>query len=232
MKKVLLFALCLILVLGCVGCGADTPEWLLTKSTMVENGNTTVATYTYDGDGKLSSYEIRVNDVLNTQNEVEYDENGYKSYEKATLASGLVVEMFFTNDTRGRVTEQRTVSSHVGSIYESVSRFEYTDTYGSYVQTVVSGPGKGNTVTVTKDEKGNELTHAESAGLFIRYENTYDGEVLTERTGVYTRSGGSCTVRTVYEYDEHGNNVCTTSYDADGKVTLAQTYEYSSADGE
>lgn len=236
MKKAFCFALCIALLLLCVGCNADnTPDasadpavWLLKKQTMVQaNGDITVSTFSYNDGGQMIAYETRANGTLNSQTEIGYDERGYKNYEKSTSTSGFVMEVFLTNDASGRVLTQRTVTSYQGNpLAESGAAFEYTDEYGSFVQTVTSGSAKGNTVTVTKDAHGNELSHVTSNGDSIQYENKYDGDVLVEQISKRSSPSGLVVTKISYEYDENGNNVKTTTYDDLGVLILTHKYEY------
>ena len=240
MKKSVCSILCFLLLLLCIGCNTvekpddsnsvDLPDaptsWRLAKQTMVQNGNTTVTTFAYNDSGRQISYETSANGVINSTVELGYDANGYKNYEKSTAASGVITEFFLTNDDQGRIVSQRTVTTFKGNSSESVSEFEYTDEHGSFVQTFVSGASKGNTVTVTKDEHGNELTHITSNGTSMRYENKYEGTLLVEKITTRSTSLGTAVTKTVYEYDDNGNNVKTTSYDELGNVSLTYLYEY------
>ena len=234
MKKTGLFLCCLLIAMLLVGCGAqsssNTPR--LVKQTMIEkNGTTTVTNYEYNKKGQMIRYEILSGSNIDTVKEVKYDRNGYKNYEKGTSGTGFITEIYWTNDKQGRPVSQRVVTDYKGNKTESVSQFEYTDEYGSYVQTMTSGAATGNTVTVVKDEHGNEITHAELLGISMRYENTYDGDVLVERTSTQTTPGGLTVTKTKYEYDENGNLIKETSYDSEGRVTLTQTYEYEIPNG-
>ena len=231
MKKSFCLVLCLFLLLFCTACNNteepnDPTLWQLTKQTTLQNDNVTVTIFTYNELGQQVSYEIRANGVVNSTNELAYDNNGYKNYEKSTNVSGLITEIFYTNDSEGKITSQRTVITFQENSFESVSEFEYTDDYGSYVQTFVSGSSKGNTITVTKDEHGNELAHITSNSTSIRYENKYNGTILVERIASRSTSSGTVVTKIVYEYDENGNNVKTTSYDELGTIFLTQLYEY------
>lgn len=242
MKKTVCFMLCAILLLLCIGCSdgntpsvpdapdpSDTPAvWRLTKQTTVQaNGNTTVSTFSYNDGGQMIAYEISANGILNSQVEVGYDEGGYKNYEKSTSTSGFVTEVFFTNDASGKILEQRTVTAFGGNtVMESVATFEYTDDYGSFVQTFTSGASKGETITVTKDAHGNETAHVTSNSASIQYENKYDGDVLVEQISKQSTPSGLVVTKILYEYDENGNNVKATTYDEFDAVVLTRTYEY------
>ena len=109
---------------------------------------------------------------------------------------------------------------------ESVSEFEYTDEYGSYVQRFVSGASVGNTVTVIKDKYGNEITHEESGLFSIIYENKYEDDRLIEKNTIRTTTAGTIITKTVYNYDKKGNLIKEISYDTAGDVTITITYEY------
>ena len=231
MKKSFCLVLCLFLLLFCTACNNteepnDPTLWQLAKQTTLQNDNVTVTTFTYNELGQQVSYEVRANGVVNSINELAYDDNGYKNYEKSTNVSGLITEIFYTNNNEGKITSQRTVITFQENSFESVSEFEYTDDCGSYVQTFVSGASKGNTITVTKDEHGNELTHVTSNSASIHYENKYNGIILVERIATQSTSSGTVVTKIVYEYDENGNNTKTTSYDELGNVSLTKLYEY------
>ncbi len=228
MKKTVLFLCCLLIAILGIGCGTPSNSApRLVRQTMIEkNGATTVTNYEYNKKGQMVRYEILSGSNVDTVKEVKYDRNGYKNYEKGTSGTGFITEVYWTNDKQGRPISQRIVTNYKGNKTESISQFEYTDEYGSYVQTMTSGASVGNTVTVVKDEHGNEITHVELLGVSMRYENTYDGDVLVERISTQTTPGGLTVTKTKYEYGENGDLIKETSYDSEGKVTLTQTYEY------
>ena len=235
MKKAAFLICGLFLALTLFGCNNtpnDTDEsvtFRLVKQTTIEkNGDETVTTFEYDAQGRLIKYEIISGDNADTVKEVEYDNHGYKNYEKGVSKSGLETEVFWTNDDDGRVIKQRLVATFAEASLsiESISEFEYTDEYGSYVQRFVSGTSKGNTVTVTKDKYGNEVTHEESGLFSAVYENKYEDNILVETTTSRTTQTGTVISKTVYESDKNGNMIKEVSYDSRGNVILTQIYEY------
>ena len=230
MKQILCLICCIALSFAFIGCHApdasfdnSTDVWKLVKQTTVEkNGTTSVTTFEYNDVGNLVKYEILVGDIADTVKEVAYDAKGYKNYEKGISKSGFVTEIFWTNDEKGRPIEQKSVMTFKDFSSESLSQYEYTDEYDSYVQTFLSGASKGNTITVTKDEHRNELSHIESNSTTIHYENKYEDNRLIERVS----TSGSLLTKTIYDYDDAGNLIKETSYDIYGNITLTQIYEY------
>ena len=227
MKKIisvlLIAVICCTFLFSC-GNNEDTGKLYLVKQTMTDKTGTYTVKHYYNEQYQIVKQENITSDESDTESELRYDENGYQNYQKNISKSGLVSEIFITNDANGRILEMRTVSIYNGKETEIIITYEYTDEYGSYIQTSTSGV----TTTVTKDEHGNDIARSNNKGQSSTHENKYSGELLVETITTMT-VGTKTTVTTMkYEYDGQGNKIKETSYDTDGNVTYTQTFEYSS----
>ena len=227
MKKII--SMLLITVLCCAflfSCGntEDTGKLYLVKQTMTDKSGTITTEFLYNKEYQIVKQKTAAGGESNTDSDLGYDENGFQNYQKNVSKSGLVSELFITNDENGRMTEIRTVQTYNGKETETIITYEYTDEYGSYIQTSTSGV----TTTVTNDEHGNEIARSNNKGQSSTHENKYNGDLLVETITTMT-VGTKTTVTTMkYEYDAQGNKIKETSYDTDGNVTYTQTFEYSS----
>lgn len=226
MKKIvsviLVTMLCCAFLFSC-GNTEDEGELYLVKQTMTDKTGTTTVEFFYNNDYQVVKHKTTAGGISDTESSIGYDENGYQNYQKNISKSGLVSEIFFTNDENGRMTEMRTVQTYNGTETEIIITYEYTDEYGSYIQTSTSGV----TTTVTNDERGNEIARSNNKGQSSTHENKYSGEFLVETITTMT-VGTKTTVTTMkYEYDSQGNKIKETSYDLNGNVTYTQIFEYS-----
>ena len=227
MKKII--SVLLIAVICCTflfSCGntEDTDKLYLVKQTMTEKSGTVTTEFIYNDNYQVVKQKTTAGGISDTDSELGYDENGYQNYQKNISKSGLVSEVFITNDANGRMTVQRMVNTYNGKETEIIITCEYTDEYGSYIQTSTSGV----TTTVTKDEHGNDIARSNNKGQSSTHENKYNGDLLVETITTMT-VGTKTTITTMkYEYDGQGNKIKETSYDTDGNVTYTQTFEYSS----
>ncbi len=227
MKKII--SVLLITVLCCAflfSCGdtEDTGKLYLVKQTMTDKSGTVTVEFLYNQDYQVVKHKTISGGISNTDSDLGYDENGFQNYQKNVSKSGLVTEIFITNDENGRQIEMRMVDTYNGKETEIIITYEYTDEYGSYIQTSTSGV----TTTVTNDERGNEIARSNNKGQSSAHENKYSGEFLVETITTMT-VGSKTTVTTMkYEYDSQGNKIKETSYDPDGNITYTQTFEYSS----
>ena len=227
MKKII--SLILITMICCTflfSCGntEDTGKLYLVKQTMTDKTGTTTVEFLYNQDYQVVKHKTTAGGISDTESDIGYDKNGFQNYQKNVSKSGLVSEIFFTNDANGRNIEMRTVQTYNGTETEIIITYEYTDEYGSYIQTSTSGV----TTTVTKDEHGNDIARSNNRGQSSTHENKYSGELLVETITTMT-VGTKTTVTTMkYEYDGQGNKIKETSYDTDNNVTYTQTYEDSS----
>ena len=224
MKKII--SLILITMICCTflfSCGntEDTGKLYLVKQTMTDKTGTYTVKHYYNEQYQIVKQENITSDA---DSELGYDENGYQNYQKNISKSGLVSEIFIKNDANGRMTEQRMVNTYNGKETEIIMTREYTDDYGSYIESSASG----TTTTVTNDEHGNVIARSNNKGQSSTHENKYNGDLLVETITTMT-VGTKTTVTTMkYEYDGQGNKIKETSYDTDGNVTYTQTFEYSS----
>ena len=227
MKKIL--SVFLITVICCTfmfSCGntEDTDKLYLVKQTMTEKSGTVTTEFIYNDNYQVVKQKTTAGGISDTDSELGYDENGYQNYQKNISKSELVSEIFIKNDANGRWLEMRIVSIYNGKETEIIITYEYTDEYGSYIQTSTSGV----TTTVTKDEHGNDIARSNNKGQSSTHENKYSGELLVETITTMT-AGSKTTVTTMkYEYDSQGNKVKETAYDSNGNVISTQTFEYSS----
>ena len=197
----------------------EEETWYLVEETWISSQSITYKYY-YNIDYMLVKYEIFSDGILNSTVEIEYDENGYKNYEKSQSEFGFVMEVYYTNYANGRVLEQRSL---INGGNESITLFEYTDTNGSYVKT---HEASGSTETVTVDTHGNVTKEEDNFGTTTIYENTYNGNLLIETKATRTESTYTTITTIEYEYDAYGNLIATTTLDEDGTVSQTITYTY------
>lgn len=227
MKKII--SVLLITVLCCAflfSCGntEDTGKIYLVKQTLTEKSGTTTTEFIYNDNYQVVKHKTTAGGISDTESELGYDENGYQNYQKAISKSGLVNEIFITNDANGRQLEMRIVQTYNGKETETIITYEYTDENGSRIETATSG----TVTTVTNDEHGNAITRSNNRGQSSTYENKYEGELLIETKATMTMGTNTIVTTTKYEYDSQGNKVKETNYDSNGTVISTQTFEYSS----
>ena len=227
MKKII--SLILITVICCAflfSCGntEDTGKIYLVKQTMTDKAGTTTTEFIYNNNYQIVKHKTTVGGTGDTESDIGYDENGYQNYQKAISKSGLITEIFITNDSNGRQLETRMVQTYNGKETETVTTYEYTDENGSCIETSTSG----TVTTVTKDEHGNSITRSNNRGQSATYENKYEGELLIETKTTMTVGTNTIVTTMKYEYDSQGNKIKETNYDSNGTVISTQTFEYSS----
>ena len=227
MKKVisvlLITVLCSAFLFSC-GNTEDTGKIYLVKQTLTEKSGTTTTEFIYNDNYQVVKHKTTAGGISDTESELGYDENGYQNYQKAISKSGLVNEIFITNDANGRQLEMRIVQTYNGKETETIITYEYTDENGSRIETATSG----TVTTVTNDEHGNAITRSNNRGQSSTYENKYEGELLIETKATMTMGTNTIVTTTKYEYDSQGNKVKETNYDSSGTVISTQTFEYSS----
>lgn len=227
MKKiisiVLITVICCTFLFSC-GNNEDTGTLYLVKQTLTEKSGTTTTEFIYNDNYQVVKHKTTAGGISDTDSELGYDENGYQNYQKAISKSGLINEIFITNDANGRQLEMRIVQTYNGKETETIITYEYTDENGSRIETATSG----TVTTVTNDEHGNSITRSNNKGQSSTYENKYDGELLIETKSTMTVGTNTIVTTTKYEYDSHGNKTKETNYDSKGNVISTQTFEYSS----
>ena len=227
MKKII--SLILITMICCTflfSCGntEDTGKLYLVKQTLTEKSGTTTTEFIYNDNYQVVKHKTTAGGISDTESELGYDENGYQNYQKAISKSGLVNEIFITNDANGRKLEMRIVQTYNGKETETIITYEYTDENGSRIETATSG----TVTTVTNDEHGNAITRSNNRGQSSTYENKYEGELLIETKATMTMGTNTIVTTTKYEYDSQGNKIKETNYDSNGTVISTQSFEYSS----
>ena len=229
MKKWLCILLCVGMVLSAlVSCGTKDEKVYLVEQIFTNKNETIKTTYFYDNEYRVVRIETVSGEESNTVSQCGYDANGYQNYQKVVAKSGMVQEIFLTNDELGRVIEYRALSTYKNTAKETVFKYEYTDSNGSFVQTYVEGSYKGRTVTVLFDEKGNEINRIDSLGQSAVYNNEYDGIYLIGRESIVESGSSSITTHTKYQYDKKGNLIKESNYDDNGNLISTQEYVYSS----
>ena len=227
MKKItsliLITVICCAFMFSC-GNNEDAGKLYLVKNTLTEKSGTTTTEFIYNGNYQVVKHKTTAGGISDTESELGYDENGYQNYQKAISKSGLVNEIFITNDANGRQLEMRIVQTYNGKETETIITYEYTDENGSRIETATSG----TVTTVTNDEHGNAITRSNNRGQSSTYENKYEGELLIETKATMTMGTNTIVTTTKYEYDSQGNKVKETNYDSNGTVISTQTFEYSS----
>ena len=227
MKKIisviLVTMLCCAFLFSC-GNTEDTGKLYLVKQTMTDKSGTITMEFFYNKEYQIVKQKTTAGGESNTDSDLGYDENGFQNYQKNVSKSGFVTEIFITNDENGRPIEMRMVDTYNGKETETIITYEYTDEYGSYIQTSTSGI----TTTFTYDEHGNLTAHSNNKGQSVTYENKYEGELLIETKNTMAVGTNTIVTTTKYEYNSQGNKIKETNYDSNGTVIATQTYEYSS----
>ena len=113
MKKII--SVILITMLSCAflcSCGntEDIGKLYLVKQTMTDKTGTVTVEFIYNQDYQVVKNKTTSGGISDTESDIGYDENGYQNYQKNVSKSGLVSEVFITNDVNGRMEEIRTVS--------------------------------------------------------------------------------------------------------------------------
>ena len=228
MKKSIFFVLiALVSLLAFASCGKRADgELYLVKQTYTDKSTAMTVEYFYNEEYKIIKQVSDTGKDSSTVSEYGYDENGYQNYQKVVAESGLVQEVFMENDSEGRVIERKLVTNYNGNVTETLTKIEYVDSNGSYVETSTSGM----VTTYTLDEHGN-FTSIKSEGLSEQtatYENKYENGLLIEST-LTTVTKTKTTKQTIkYEYDDHGNKIKSEIFNEQGDVTVTETFEYSS----
>lgn len=218
----LITVLCCAFLFSCDNT-EETGKLYLVRQTMTDKSGTITVEFLYNRDYRVVKHKTVSGGISDTDSDLRYDENGYQNYQKNVSKSGLVSEVFITNDASGRMTERRIVSKYNGKETETVTSYEYTDENGSYIEASSSG----TTTTVTNDARGNVIARSNNRGQSFTYENKYSGELLVETVTTMTVGTKTTVTTTRYEYDGQGNKIKETSYDPDGNVTSTQAFEYS-----
>ena len=222
-SSILITMICCTFLFSC-GNTEDTGKLYLVKQTLTEKSGTTTTEFIYNDNYQVVKHKTTAGGISDTESELGYDENGYQNYQKAISKSGLVNEIFITNDANGRKLEMRIVQTYNGKETETIITYEYTDENGSRIETATSG----TVTTVTNDEHGNAITRSNNRGQSSTYENKYEGELLIETKATMTMGTNTIVTTTKYEYDNQGNKIKETNYDSNGTVISTQTFEYSS----
>jgi len=215
--------ICCTFLFSC-GKTEDAAKLYLVKQTMADKTGTVTVEFIYNQDYQVVKNKTTSGGISDTESDIGYDENGYQNYQKNISKSGLVSEIFITNDANGRILEMRTVSIYNGKETETIITYEYTDENGSRIETATSG----TVTTVTNDEHGNAIARSNNRGQSSMYENKYEGELLIETKATMTVGTNTIVTTTKYDYDSQGNKVKETNYDSNGTVISTQTFEYSS----
>ena len=227
MKKIaslaMIFLVGLSLLFACND--VDNNKLYLVKQIMTDKSGMITCEYYYDENYMVRERRTSTGDISDTIEEIEYDENGYQNYQKATSKSGLVQEIYMTNDNEGRILEERFVTTYNGSVTENYLTYEYIDENDSYIRTSHSSD---IILTVTNDKYGNVTKQEYNIGQSVTYENKYEDNLLIEVTVTRTTSSLISTSVIKYEYDNLGNKTKEITYDQYGNISITQEYIYSS----
>ncbi len=201
------------------GCKAE-PEYRLTKTktTYEKTGRVTETEYIYGDNSYLTETRTYSDGELNSTQLFGYDEYGNLNYNKI----GEITEIFYKNDEQGRPTEKRYVTTVGDAVSEKIWTVEYTDEYGSYVET---SEDDGTTQSKTYDSKGNLTESINGASHRTIYDNTYDEEGKLIKTVMIVNSVKQTTE---YEYGDHGKVTKESTYGDDSILITVTEYFYSS----
>jgi hypothetical protein len=171
-------------------------------------------------------YDQEGNKVLCVQIESSTTLDGGKR--RIVLAGGIAA---YTYDAQGRIIE--IVVSFDGSLF---ARFiQHYDANGCMVERLgEGGDGSSGRDDLTYDESGNLVKEVEFASsgdpkqssAVFKWTYSYDRRGLLIHSGYYNLSnvGEECTGKSTNTYDAAGRLVRFDSYEADGTLTLSETY--------
>jgi len=210
---ILITATCVLLLSGCGG------ERMLARkvTTTVTTGEVAEERYSYK-DGRLSKVETLTDGEVSSSVSYEYDENGYPVLKISDGMSAERVEI--TNDSQGRVIEEKTTLSFGMGEAVFTTFYEYTDENGSYTKRTVAEGTTISTEIYTLDEHGEPIRIEIPGVSDIRVSNSYnDLGQLTEQTRY-----AQMTAVTKHEYNSDGTLKKTSYYIAGTLISETEYY--------
>ena len=214
MKKILSFVLSSILMIGLVGCNADTNKessndivdqvsYQVTKRYIEHNtGDINIADYTYNEEGKLLSTKLYLNDKF--QSSVEYDYN---------KDSNIVTIINISSNSEITVTEVQQEFDDAGQLIKESSYSDGTfagsteyfyDNEGRQTKMVTKHANSDMIITVfyEYDKSGNQILYGIDTGFYVsKKEHFYNEENKIYRTDDYRND--ELINRTEYHWEEN-----------------------------
>ena len=214
MKKILSFVLSSILMIGLVGCNADTNKessndivdqvsYQVTKRYIEHNtGDINITDYTYDEEGNLLSTKLYLNDKF--QSSVEYDYNKDSNIVTITNISSnseiTVTEVQQEFDDAGQLIKE---SSYSDGTFAGSTEYYY-DNEGRQTKMVTKHANSDMVITVfyEYDKSGNQILYGIDTGYYIsKKEHFYNEENKIYRTNDYRND--ELIYRTEYHWEEN-----------------------------
>ena len=214
MKKILSFVLSSILMIGLVGCNADTNKessndivdqvsYQVTKRYIEHNtGDINIADYTYNEEGKLLSTKLYLNDKF--QSSVEYDYNKDSNIVTITNISSnseiTVTEVQQEFDDAGQLIKE---SSYSDGTFAGSTEYFY-DNEGRQTKMVTKHANSDMIITVfyEYDKSGNQILYGIDTGFYVsKKEHFYNEENKIYRTDDYRND--ELINRTEYHWEEN-----------------------------
>ena len=214
MKKILSFVLSSILMIGLVGCNADTNKessndivdqvsYQVTKRYIEHNtGDINIADYTYNEEGKLLSTKLYLNDKF--QSSVEYDYNKDSNIVTITNISSnseiTVTEVQQEFDDAGQLIKE---SSYSDGTFAGSTEYFY-DNEGRQTKMVTKHANSDMIITVfyEYDKSGNQILYGIDTGFYVsKKEHFYKEENKIYRTDDYRND--ELINRTEYHWEEN-----------------------------
>ena len=214
MKKILSFVLSSILMIGLVGCNADTNKessndivdqvsYQVTKRYIEHNtGDINIADYTYNEEGKLLSTKLYLNDKF--QSSVEYDYNKDSNIVTITNISSnseiTVTEVQQEFDDAGQLIKE---SSYSDGTFAGSTEYYY-DNEGRQKKMVTKHANSDMIITVfyEYDKSGNQILYGIDTGFYVsKKEHFYNEENKIYRTDDYRND--ELINRTEYHWEEN-----------------------------
>ena len=214
MKKILSFVLSSILMIGLVGCNADTNKessndivdqvsYQVTKRYIEHNtGDINIADYTYNEEGKLLSTKLYLNDKF--QSSVEYDYNKDSNIVTITNISSnseiTVTEVQQEFDDAGQLIKE---SSYSDGTFAGSTEYFY-DNEGRQTKMVTKHANSDMIITVfyEYDKSGNQILYGIDTGFYVsKKEHFYNEENKIYRTDDYRNN--ELIYRTEYQWEEN-----------------------------
>ena len=214
MKKILSFVLSSILMIGLVGCNADTNKessndivdqvsYQVTKRYIEHNtGDINIADYTYNEEGNLLSTKLYLNDKF--QSSVEYDYDKDSNIVTITNISSnseiTVTEVQQEFDDAGQLIKE---SSYSDGTFAGSTEYFY-DNEGRQTKMVTKHANSDMIITVfyEYDKSGNQILYGIDTGFYVsKKEHFYNEENKIYRTDDYRND--ELINRTEYHWEEN-----------------------------
>lgn len=232
MKKVLIIALSLMMLVFCASCADKEANTVEKSDALIDY----ITVYTPEGqvEGYLEfEYDNNGNLTTNGMQDVnhawiwfyvnEYDQDGNKTKMSQYDDRGNVLVTFsYENDDKGNAVKEITSYSD-DSLMEQSKTMEYDD---DRLTKVIHGDN--SYYSYEYDKKGNQLKelYYTAGGELVRtYENIYDKNGNLVKTA-FVSADGTIESYSTYEYNSKGETTFSYDYDENGKLINKSEYHY------